>query len=585
MKRFCENAIQAKGIMDDAVRFVIDHQLKDRKTWKLYIDVFTSRVDSTDERWRGEYFGKQMRGACYAYMYTQDEELYQILTWAAEELLNTQDEYGRFSTYTVDHEFRGWDMWCRKYVLTGLQHYYRICRDEALKGKILAACCRHLDYIADKIGDGKIDITSTSMWWGAVNSCTILEPTVELYKMTGCPKYLEFAKYILSTGGSSDCNLIELALEGSLMPYQYPVTKAYEMMSFYEGLIAYYEVTGEQKYFDAAKRFFDAVQESDITIIGCAGCTHELFDNSAVKQTEYSDQIMQETCVTVTWIRVLTRMYLLTGDAKYCDWIERAGCNALYGSLNTNQCAQKELVSGKYFSAKTFDSYSPLYMNSRGRGIGGFLTFDNGEYGGCCVAIGACGVSLMPMLAVVCDDDTIFVNQQFNGTVTVKDQGGKDVTLNFESLSPVGDACTITVQEECRLNLKLRNPDWCKEMLVNGQAVSKGAYCDASGHYKAGEKILFQWKRTLEKHQINDKIAFTYGGIVLAVDSAKSSRNIELPVKVAEKPAYQLLEPQEGELIRIECQTEDGVLLLTDYQSCGKMWTEDNNRISVWLNM
>ena len=89
----------------------------------------------------------------------------------------------------------------------------------------------------------------------------------------------------------------------------------------------------------------------------------------------------------------------------------------------------------------------------------------------------------------------------------------------------------------------------------------------------------------MEKHQINDKIAFSYGEIVLAVDSAKSSRNIELPVKVAEKPAYQVLEPQEGELIRIECQTEDGVLLLTDYQSCGKMWTEDNNRISVWLNM
>jgi hypothetical protein len=45
MKRFFENAIQAKGIMDDAVRFVIDHQLKDRKTWKLYIEVFTTRVD------------------------------------------------------------------------------------------------------------------------------------------------------------------------------------------------------------------------------------------------------------------------------------------------------------------------------------------------------------------------------------------------------------------------------------------------------------------------------------------------------------------------------------------------------------
>ena len=585
MKRFCENAIQAKGIMDDAVRFVVDHQLKDRKTWKLYIEVFTSRVDSADERWRGEYFGKQMRGACYAYMYTQDEELYDILTWATEEILKTQDAYGRISTYAVDNEFCGWDMWCRKYVLTGLQHYYRICKDEGLKEKIVAACCKHLDYITDQIGTGKIEITSTSMWWGAVNSCTILEPTVELYKMTGCEKYLDFARYIISTGGSSDCNLIELALDGSLMPYQYPVTKAYEMMSFYEGLIAYYEVTKEQKYLDAARRFLDAVAQSDITIIGCAGCTHELFDNSAVMQTEYSEQIMQETCVTVTWIRIMARMYLLTGDAKYYDWIEQAGYNALYGSLNTEQCMQRELTSGVYLPAKTFDSYSPLYMNSRGRGIGGFLTFENGEYGGCCVAIGACGVSLMPLLAVVCDENSIYVNQQFSGTVTVKDQQGKDVLLDFENQAPLQDCCSITVQAECDLNIRIRKPGWCKEMLVNGSAVSDTPYYDAAGHYKAGEKIVFEWKRTLKTQQINGKIAFTYGELVLAADSAKTEKDIALPVHVSENPAYKVLKPEKGELIRIECQTDDGALLLTDYQSCGKNWTQENNVISVWLNM
>lgn len=584
MMRFYENAIQANGIMDDAVQFVIDHQLKDRQTWKLYIDVFMTHDDSADERWRGEYFGKQMRGACYAYMYTCDEGLYDILTWAAEEILKTQDTFGRISTYATHNEFCGWDMWCRKYVLTGLQHYYRICKDEILKGKILTACCNHLDYIVDKIGPGKIEITSTSKWWGTVNSCTILEPTVELYKMTGYERYLEFAKYIISTGGSSDCNLIALALEGSLMPYQYPVTKAYEMMSFYEGLIAYYEVTGEQKYFDAARKFFKAVADSDITIIGCAGCTHELFDHSAVKQTEYSEQIMQETCVSVTWIRIMTRMYMLTGDAAYYDQIERTGYNALYGSLNTKQCPQKELVSGQYLPAKTFDSYSPLYMNSRGRGIGGFLTFANGEYGGCCVAIGACGVSIMPMLSVVHNEESIYVNQQFSGRIQVKDKAGKDVFLEFENRDPQQDCCIIHIQDVCDLNLKIRNPSWCDTMLVNDKVVSGAEYYDASGRYQAGDRIRFEWKRVLEKHSLNGKIAFTYGAIVLAVDSAKSSSDIELPVRVPETPAYKVLEPEENELVRIECQTDEGILLLTDYQSCGKNWTQENNKISVWLN-
>ncbi len=584
MMRFYENGIEVNGIMDRAVQFVIDYQLKDRQTWKLYIDVFMTHDDSADERWRGEYFGKQMRGACYAYMYTRDEELYDILTWAAEEILKTQDTFGRISTYAVDNEFCGWDMWCRKYVLTGLQHYFRICKDEILKGKILTACCKHLDYIVDKIGPGKIEITSTSKWWGTVNSCTILEPAVELYKMTGYERYLEFAKYIISTGGSSDCNLIELALDGSLMPYQYPVTKAYEMMSFYEGLLAYYEVTKQKKYFDAAQRFFKAVADSDITIIGCAGCTHELFDHSAVQQTEYSEQIMQETCVSVTWIRVMTRMYLLTGDVAYYDQIERTGFNALYGSLNTKQCAQVELASGRYFPAKTFDSYSPLYMNSRGRGIGGFLTFANGEYGGCCVAIGACGVSIIPMLAVVHNEESIYVNQQFSGRIQVKDKAGKNVFLEFENQDPLQDRCMIHIQDACDLNLKIRNPSWCDTMLVNGKAASDAEYCDVSGCYQAGDKITFEWKRVLEKHALNGKIAFTYGAIVLAVDSAKSSSDIKLPVRVPETPAYKVLEPEEDELVRIECQTDEGILLLTDYQSCGKNWAQENNKISVWLN-
>lgn len=585
MKRFYENSIRVNDIMDRAVRFVIDHQLKDRKTWKLYIDVFKTHDDSADERWRGEYFGKQMRGACYAYMYTHDEELYDILTWAAKEILNTQDKYGRISTYEVGNEFCGWDMWCRKYVLTGLQHYYRICRDEQMKETVLSACCKHLDYIADKIGVGKLDITATSQWWGAVNSCTILEPAVELYKMTRQERYLEFARYIISTGGSSDCNLIELALDGSLMPYQYPVTKAYEMMSFYEGLIAYYEVTKEQKYFDAAARFFEAVANSDITIIGCAGCTHELFDNSSVKQTEYSEQIMQETCVSVTWIRIMARMYLLTGDAKYYDRIEQTGFNALYGSLNTKQCEQKELVSGRYFPAKTFDSYSPLYMHTRGRGIGGFLTFASGEYGGCCVAIGACGVSLMPLLAVVHDEAFIYVNQQFAGSVTGKDSNGKEVTLEFERQNPMQDVCVIRIGDECDLSLKIRNPSWCRYMEVNGNAVSGCDYYDASGHYQQGDKITFRWTRTLAKHQLNDKIAFTYGEIVLAADSAKNSRDIELPVDASDNLVYKVLAQEENELVRLEYETVDGILLLTDYQSCGKNWTQESNKISVWLNM
>lgn len=578
------NSLEIHGIMDKAVRFVTDNQLKNKKIWREFINVFLTHEDSKDLWWRGEFFGKQMRGACVTYMYTQDEELYEVLTWACQELLKTQDEYGRITAYTLEKEFNGWDMWGRKYVLTGLQHYYQICQDEKLKTEILEAAKRHLDYVISKVGPGKIDITTTSEWWGCVNSCTILEPTLKLYEMTGEGQYLEFAQYIISTGGCHDCDLIELAMQEDLYLYQYPVTKAYEMMSFYEGLVAYYEITKEEKYLTAVKNFIQKVQESDITLIGCAGCTHELFDNSAVMQTEPADNIMQETCVTVTWMRLLTRVYMITGNMNYIDWIEQSGYNALYGSLNTEKCEHLNLFTKQYFPAKIFDSYSPLYMNSRGRGIGGCIPLENGEYSGCCIAIGACGISLMPLTAVMMDGEYIYINHPVSGEVSVKDANGQNVYLTFESDYPTNGACKVKVrcEEDSPLKFKIRKPGWCVEMLLGGKKVEGEGYQKVSGTFHSGDVITFEWKMSLKVHRLNEKVAFTYGAITLACDSAKSDRDIRRAVIVEDEPVYRILEPEKEEVVRIECETKDGTILLTDYQSCGKDWTGKKNIITVW---
>ena len=156
--------IKTNGIMDGAVHFVKDNHLKDRIKWQKTVEVFETREDSLDEFWRGEFFGKQMRGAALVYEYTKDEELYEILTGTVKDLLTKQDELGRISTYTVEKEFHGWDMWSRKYVLVGMLYYLGICKDEALKTAIIEACKKHLDYILSKIGneEGKIQITATS---------------------------------------------------------------------------------------------------------------------------------------------------------------------------------------------------------------------------------------------------------------------------------------------------------------------------------------------------------------------------------------------------------------------------------------
>ena len=69
--------------------------------------------------------------------------------------------------------------------------------------------------------------------------------------------------------------------------------------------------------------------------MGGLGCKNELLNHGSLMQsgTKY-DGIMLETCVSVTWMRLLRRMYYFTGDIKYIDEIERTAFNVLYGSVN-----------------------------------------------------------------------------------------------------------------------------------------------------------------------------------------------------------------------------------------------------------
>ena len=79
----------------------------------------------------------------------------------------------------------------------------------------------------------------------------------------------------------------------------------------------------------------------------------------------------------------------------------------------------------------------------------------------------------------------------------------------------------------------------------------------------------------------------TYGPLTLARDEGKEEGSIESPVKPLlhnGRLTVNQLDAEAGETVRFTVKTEAGDLLLTDYASCGKNWTDERNRISVWLN-
>lgn len=577
---------QARHSLD----FVVENQLKDAVLWHDFVNVFRGVPDDIDDGWRGEYWGKLMRGATMCYECCADEMLYKILTDSVEDMLTAQDAMGRISSYSVENEFHGWDVWCRKYVMLGMEYFIDICSDNVLISKVILSLRQQADYIISKIGNGsdKVDILATSDWWGAMNSCSILEPFVRLYNLTSERRYLEFAEYIISTGFCDKINIIDTCYNKSKYPYQFPYTKAYEMMSCFEGLLEYWRVCGGDKYLTAAINFVDMVIESDVSMIGSCGCTHELFDNSYLRQTEpASDFIMQETCVTVTWMKLCYNLLKITGNSKYADCIERSGYNAMLGSINYNLSDFKNCESQteqynhgvKYI----FDSYSPLYYDRRGKKIGGHKNYKSDYYYGCCNCIGAAGVAVLNKFSYMSmHDGGLVINNYVEGRFTSPQC---DVVIHG-NLNAEGKCSLDIVSADTPVKLILRVPEWLTDVEVMSDRMKLDTSTVVNGYitldklFGSGSKVVISGKIPVKSHIINNKIAYSVGAVVLARDS--EDPNFETPIDATRQIE---MDPENGDFSYKMHLSNGEFIHFKAYKNCATNFDDVNSRLTVWSNI
>ncbi len=618
------------GIIGKTACFIENFQLLDTDNWARFVEQFRVCTDSDNKGWRGEYWGKMMRGAAFTYSLTKSPELYHVMTETVRDILTAEDELGRISSYKVESEFRGWDVWCRKYVLLGLQYYAEICTDEALKIEIVESMCRQADYLISKLGpksEGKLPITLASSTWRGLNSSSILEPIVRLYSLTGASRYLEFASHIVSEGGTSICNIFELAYQDKTDPYQYPIVKAYEMISCFEGLLEYYRVTGIEKHRETVLRFASRMIDTDITIIGSAGCTHELFDHSSLRQTDTAyEGIMQETCVTVTLMKFFWQLTKLTGDPKYVDLFERAFYNAYLGAVNTEKAVNREAIAklgdGIKPVALPFDSYSSLLINKRGRGIGGLQLMSDGHYYGCCACIGAAGIGLVSKLAIMKTDSGIALNMYVPGKVELTTPNGKRLFLKTETDYPSDGRVKIvlSIQKAESFEILFRIPKWSHitTLSVNGESVEvTSGYTSVKRIWQDGDTIelgmmmeavvlnapidphdvlmtKIVWKYDYSVPVVIDAspdagkhVAIERGPLVLARD-ARLGEDVGIPVdiKLDDKGRAELANSDKaGFETQIEYkvfQNSGSPFTVIDYASAGKTHDE-SSRYACWL--
>ncbi|MBR5309382.1 MAG: glycoside hydrolase family 127 protein [Clostridia bacterium] len=590
-----------KGVFADNINLVKDNYLLNPKTWQIFVNQFRLKQDSNDRRWRGEYWGKMMRGAVFTYISTGDENLYNLLCETAEDMLTAQSDDGAFTTYESENAFSGWDMWGRKYVMLGFEYFLEICKDKDLSERIIKAVCAHADCILENVGDGdgKKHILETASNWSSVPACTVIEPFVRLFNITQNKKYLEFAEYVIGTGGSSVGNLFELAYKDEIQLCDYPVRKAYEIMSLFEGLLEYYRATGIEKYKTAVLNFARRVMREEITVIGCAGTWHEIFDNAAKYQLNYEHTgIMQETCVTVTWMKICYQLLCLTGDAEFAEHFELSAYNAMLGSVNTEGITES-------LSGFPFDSYNPLMYGGRARCSSGHNVMGENydfEYG-CCASIGSAGLGLIPITSVLTYEGGFNFNMYIPGKITTLTPNNKEITFDIEANYPKDNKITITLGGDFKENmcLNFRIPSYCKSAIIelndDGELLMPklGGYYTVFTEWKNGNKIELTFDNPVRtfrcegpKNYGDYHTALFKGPVVLARD-ARFGDGIDEPADILENP--------DGTVNAVECNDADfstnllyniptkdgGFIKVTDYSSAGKTW-DNKSLLTVWIS-
>ncbi len=592
--------LKVYGYSRDLTEYVTKKQLTDEELWRLFVNQYRIHSDKNGE-WKGEFWGKTMRGASLTYMSDKNERLYKVLAGTIEDMLSVQEKSGRISTYAEDFEFNGWDMWCRKYVMLGMLYFLSICKSKSLEKRVVNSLKRQADYIIAHIGEGegKKSIFNTSTLYGAMNSCSILEAFVKLYGITKEQRYLDFSTYIVNGGFSKNLNLVEECLNKRKYPYQFGDVKAYEMMSCFEGLTEYYKYVKDEKYLRAAENFVEMLVKTDYTIIGCCGCSTEMLDNSSVTQTNYSDDIMQETCVTVTFIKLCAKLFLLTGKPRYMDYIERSSYNALYGAVNDTEQTMKRtdgdvwVEDGCYqveHESYPFDSYSPLVYSRRGKKVGGFMVMQDGRSYGCCACIGSAGLAVANLASISVYGGGFSINL-YNSFSFRSDYDGAPIKIVCNADVYTKNKAKIRVNGGGKeFAIKLRIPEWMEkyELKIDGEKIDAkrdDGYVSVKREWSENV-IELTYSARVKEHVLNGKIAFTKGPIVLARDARFG--DITKPVPTEKRnivKAKRIKNDKFKNNVTYEISVGNERFLVCDYSSAGKDYDDENSCVTVWQNI
>ena len=563
--------------------------------------------------WQTEFWGKYMHSAAPFWTFTKCPRLKSQIDAGVENVISAQLDDGYIGNYAKERRSatEAWDVWGIKYTMLGLLHYYDMVKEQnpAAAKRAIESCKRLCDYLIKSVGpESNLKIAHTGNYAGQP-SCSSLEPVMWLYNRTQEKRYLDFASFIVSqmTEVEDGPRLLDLAQKGvpvadrSVLPKKGNIWsgvrtnrgKAYEMMSCYQGLIEYYEVTGRKDLLDAAIWSAKNIIKEEINLAG-SGASYEHWYHGAKHQHEPFLHT-QETCVTITWMRLCEKLLTVTGESVWADQLEKTFYNAYLASMAAN---------GGLFAV-----YTPL-DGTKSEGQIHCRMHTN-----CCNANGPRGFLSFVRSLLQAKGDEVFFNYFVSSRASIKIPAiGKKVLFETHTHYPKYGEVDIRfrIQEPMKFKFSVRIPACVKVkgLKVNGELVksgipANGGYVTIERNWNPGDVVNLDFDLTVKMHRSGNFAAFTRGPVLLARDSRFADGDISAVLR--EHGAKLIFDNGKDVLFDVEhFSNMDGMRMIVsaklpmgghdenldrrslktvkfcDYASAGNQWSP-SNYYRVWL--
>ena len=380
------------------------------------------------------------------------------------------------------------------------------------KRKFLDIACRYADVACKEVGPrpGQMCV---------VPGHQIAEMAMaRLYLATGEKRYLDFAKFLLDYRGKTQIKNDYSQSHKPVVEQDEAVGHAVRAAYMYAGMADVAALTGDESYIKAIDNIWDNIVGKKLYITGGIGAT----SNGEAFGKNYELPNMSaycETCAAIGNVYVNYRLFLLHGDSKYYDVLERTLYNGLISGVS--------LDGGNFFYPNPLESMGQHQRQA--------------WFGCACCPSNICRfIPSLPGYVYAVKDHALYVNLFMSNTVTQK-VAGKSVTLSQKTNYPWDGDIEITIGKTAlkeEMTLQIRIPGWVRGKVVpsdlytysdnkrlgytvsvNGNVVQaidlERGYFSITRKWKKGDKIQIHFDMQPRIVRANNKVEADRGMVAI----------------------------------------------------------------------